>query len=255
MNDKSDKNTLDQPSLAARIQRQLRQQMHFDGVVAEGRDGAIYLSGRVPSRRDRVQAEMLARQMAGGAPVENDLAVERVLPEDRSADAVDDLVQGQEAESVTGTIDEAGDINPEFTGQPLETNALNAIDSGAYDADPNAEPDPTYFAPTDPVITAGDDGNLEVLGGFDATSMSSDDVDQSVEDNRPGDEALIAAIQRELREDAATTALSIDVVVENGIAHLRGRVPDLEDAENAEEVAGRVPGVREVIDELDVQAM
>ena len=53
-------------------------------------------------------------------------------------------------------------------------------------------------------------------------------------------------------EDSATADLSIFVAVRNGIAHLRGQVPDLDDADNAEEVAARVPGIREVVEELDV---
>ena len=40
-----------------------------------------------------------------------------------------------------------------------------------------------------------------------------------------------------------------------GIARLRGLVQDLDDAENAEEVAARVPGVIEVREELDVESM
>jgi osmotically-inducible protein OsmY len=63
------------------------------------------------------------------------------------------------------------------------------------------------------------------------------------------------AIRRELREDAATTDLVIEVVVEQGIARLRGRVPGLEDADNAEAVAARVPGLRDVVEELEVATL
>ena len=34
--------------------------------------------------------------------------------------------------------------------------------------------------------------------------------------------------------------------------HLRGDVPDLQDAENAEAVAGRVPGLKDVVEELSI---
>ena len=59
-------------------------------------------------------------------------------------------------------------------------------------------------------------------------------------------------MRRELAEDSATADLSIFVAVRNGVAHLRGQVADLDDADNAEEVAARVPGIREVVEELDV---
>jgi len=240
-------------ALAARIKRQLQQQMHFDGAVAIGKDGAVYLSGHVPSRRERQQALRVVHELSGGAPVQDDLFVERDLPDDRDPFAVDDLAEEPEAETVIGTLSPEAELGPDFTSQPLDTDDLNVV--GALDDEPDAEPDPVYFPPTDPVITEGPHGELEVAGGFEATSMDSEDVAPSVEDNRPGDEALVEAIQRELREDAATTDLRIHVVVTNGIARLYGHVPDLTDAENAEEVAGRVPGVREVIDLLDVRAM
>jgi osmotically-inducible protein OsmY len=55
-----------------------------------------------------------------------------------------------------------------------------------------------------------------------------------------------------LREDSTTTALEIEVAVDEGIVHLTGRVPSLDDAESAEEVAARVPGVVDVEEELEV---
>lgn len=241
--------------LAQRIERRLRDEMDFEGVVAIGDDGAVYLSGRVPSQRDRQQAQLVARELSGGAPVQNDLIVERVLPDDRGAFAAQDLVQKSQANSVTGTLGPEADLNPLFTGQPLETNDLNVVGSGTLDELPDQEPDPVFFPPTDPVVRGDPLGELEVLGGFDPTSTASIDVAPSFTDNQPGDDALAEAIARELREDATTTALEIEVTVVGGIARLVGHVPDLEDAENAQDVAARVPGVREVIDALDVIAM
>ena len=91
-----------------------------------------------------------------------------------------------------------------------------------------------------------------MLGGFSASSMESVEVAPSASDNRLGDEAIEDAIRRELREDASTTDLNIQVLVRQGVARLRGTVADLDDAENAEAVASRVPGVREVVEELEV---
>lgn len=84
--------------------------------------------------------------------------------------------------------------------------------------------------------------------------MDSLEVERS-SDGTLGDEAIADAIRRELREDAATTALTIDVAVYRGVARLRGTVQDIADAENAEEVAARVPGVLEVREELEVADM
>ena len=43
--------------------------------------------------------------------------------------------------------------------------------------------------------------------------------------------------------------------VRRGIVHLRGSVPEIQDAESAEEVAWRVPGVVDVVDETEVAAL
>jgi osmotically-inducible protein OsmY len=91
-----------------------------------------------------------------------------------------------------------------------------------------------------------------MLGGFELESDEDVEVEPSAMDSQPGDEALADAVRRELAEDAATTDLTITVVVRNGVVHLLGAVPDLDDADNAEAVAARVPGVVEVLEELDV---
>ena len=65
--------------------------------------------------------------------------------------------------------------------------------------------------------------------------------------------AIEDAIRRELSEDSATNGLDLEVTVRRGIARLRGIVPDVIDAENAMEVASRVPGVLDVLDELELQ--
>jgi hypothetical protein len=107
-----------------------------------------------------------------------------------------------------------------------------------------------YAPPVDPVLTMDARGRPQVLGGFSFSSMDAIDVAPSAQDARPGDEALAEAIRRELREDALTTGLAIEVEVHVGRAHLRGTVAGLEDAEAAEAVAMRVPGVFDVQDEL-----
>ncbi len=142
-------------------------------------------------------------------------------------------------------------LDPLGMDEPPETDAsLAANDSVVEDMQP-AEPDATYLPPTDPVVRYNERGDLEVVGGFAATAMSDNDIDVA-SDQTYGDEALGEAVQRELREDAATTDLHIAVYVEDGIAYLEGVVATLQDAQNAEDVASRIPGVREVVEDLDI---
>ena len=111
-----------------------------------------------------------------------------------------------------------------------------------------AEP---YFPPTDPVVRSGSEPR--VLGGFEPTSMSGDPArPPRSESGGVPDEALAARVRRELREDAATTDLRLEVEVRDGIATLRGTVNDLADTDNALEVAGRVSGIVDVVDELEM---
>src|SRR5438309_1598720 len=56
--------------------------------------------------------------------------------------------------------------------------------------------------------------------------------------------AIVEAVRRELAGDSTTRMLSLDIAVSaDGFVRLSGTVPSLEDAEAAEEVAYRVPGV------------
>ena len=68
----------------------------------------------------------------------------------------------------------------------------------------------------------------------------------------PSDGALEDAIRMELALDASTAYLDIRVSVADAVATLEGEVADAVDAENAVAVAGRVPGVSDVVDELRV---
>ena len=140
-------------------------------------------------------------------------------------------------------------LEPDFAAERGQTTSL---DGAGVEPDENAES--AYSPPNDPVIGTDRHGNVRVLGGFSNSSMDSIAVARS-SDGTLGDEAIAEAILRELREDAATTSLQIDVTVRNGVVRLHGRVADMSDSESAEEVAARVPGVVEVIEELTVESV
>jgi osmotically-inducible protein OsmY len=59
---------------------------------------------------------------------------------------------------------------------------------------------------------------------------------------------------RSRKSTSGLRALAIEVEVLDGVAHLRGVVAGLEDAEVAEAVTARVPGVIEVADELELRS-
>lgn len=244
-------------SAAVRLVQQLLRQTNLDVTVGETA-GVITLTGTVDSAEARAMAAQTVAEALPGRRIENQLAVAAVPPPEVESAVYSDAGQPPDGYTATGDVplDRAGsDLNPSFTDQPLETNAINVVDEDVFDADLPAEPEPTYFAPTDPVITTDEQGGPQVLGGFEPTSTTTVEVARSAEDNLPGDEALAEAIRRELREDASTTALDIEVTVDRGVAYLRGTVADLADVENVEAVANEVPGVIEVDEQLDISGL
>jgi hypothetical protein len=143
-----------------------------------------------------------------------------------------------------------GEFEPDFTDQTALNDPSEASGAGGSGAEDIAEDgDAVYTPPIDPVVTTDAHGRTEVLGGFGSAEEAP--VERSA-DGRAGDEALADAVRQRLAEDAATTDLEIVVAVRNGVAHLRGQVTDLDDADNAESVAASVPGIREVVEELEV---
>jgi hypothetical protein len=144
------------------------------------------------------------------------------------------------------------DLEPSLTDQEILDDPM-AASGGADDlVDPVAEGDEVYVPPTDPVVATGEHGETRVLGGFSTDAGGQAPPRRSASDGKVGDEALVDAVLSALHHDAATADLVVDVTVEQGIVWLRGRVAGLEDVDNAEAVAGRVPGVVDVVEELQV---
>jgi osmotically-inducible protein OsmY len=228
-------------TLTTRIERALEDaDLHL--AVQEGRD-RITISGVVDTDEARAAALEIAAGLAGGKAIDADIEVSLTLPREDADVPIPPA--GNLADTIVEVEDANSELAPDLMGMsPGSTDERSVIEDGE-------EP---YSPPTDPVVTTDARGNLEVLGGWTGTSTDDAEVAPSATGRAPGDEALADAVRRELREDAATTALELQVAVREGRVRLRGRVADMDDAENAEAVAARVPGVLEVIDELDVQS-
>ena len=130
------------------------------------------------------------------------------------------------------------EIEVEPFDRPVETDPTEAVEE--------AEP---YFPPTDPVVRVDEKGETQVAGGF-GTGEALERHPTAATRGGPSDEALEDLVHRALRLDASTAHLRLKVGVSQGIVRLQGTIEDEADAENALAVAGDVPGVVEVIDEL-----
>jgi osmotically-inducible protein OsmY len=219
-------------------------------LATEIRDGWLMLAGEVDSSENRDAALDLAAAVATalGLAIDDNIEVVPVSPEPAFADVTEAdrgafgyLDPDRDDDTI---VDPGFESDADFTDEPLTTDAAEA----AAEAAP-------YFPPTDPVVApiAGTQA-LEVVGGFEATSMDPEATAEAVAGER-GDEELVEDVQRELREDALTTDLRIFVRARRGVVVLRGVVATLEDADNAAAVAERVAGVREVREELTIATL
>ena len=136
------------------------------------------------------------------------------------------------------------DLEPSLIDQGILDDPMAAAGGQDDLTDPVAEGDEVYVPPVDPVVETGTHADARVLGGFSLSAEEEITPKRSASDGQIGDEALADAVRSALRHDAATTDLVIDVSVEHGVVRLRGTVPGLEDADNAEAVAGPGAGRR-----------
>jgi osmotically-inducible protein OsmY len=236
---------------AAQIETELARQADIHVAVEES-EGEVILTGMIGSQGQRQAAFDIVAGMAPGKRIVDNLELDDVLPENINGLDLSEAAVGDFPAATPETADNEALEPGDFTDQSLLSYADGA--GGPGEADDRtleaaySEGEEVYVPAMDPVLGPDD----EVLGGFSVSSLDEVPVESSVSDRRPGDEALADAVRRELREDAATTDLRIQVSVHNGVVRLRGVAPSLIDAENAEAVAGRVPGVEEVEEELEV---
>lgn len=221
-------------------------------LASEVRDGRLILSGQVDSEENRQAALDVATALAEpeGLGVEDAIEVLNLSPDDAfiGGDRGEDLGGGEFAyadpdANASAQFDPKFETEPDFTG-----------DTGTSDPQEAAAEAEPYFPPTDPVVRPSTtDQQLAVVGGFEATA--TDDLEGTAGFDVRNDDDLAQAVHRELAEDALTIDLPIRVAVVDGVVVLRGNVPSLEDAENAEAVASRVGGVQEVREELTVAGL
>lgn len=238
--------------------QQLNRTLESAGIelAAVVRDNVLFLSGAVDSARNHLAALDIVGAVAddAGWTIDDSIEVlddddpgeEPAKPSEESGDFAYQDPDTVTYEGLDAADEEDGQadrltLDPDFTGDIGTTNPEVAAAEGV-----------PYFPPTDPVVRVNDDatGGLEVVGGFDATSM--DDLSATDDSTVPGDADITEAVMRELREDSLTTDMVLQADTRRGVVYLRGTVETMEDAENAEAVARRVEGVQDVDEQLTV---
>lgn len=158
-------------------------------------------------------------------------------------------------EEVPGELEGFGDVEIVSLDE-LEPDFSD--DLGAVDPMLAAEEGEPWFPPTDPVIVpeSNQDGGARVVGGLGPANdeeFRSGDLTGVV--GEPTDDELVNAVYAALEADALTSDLEIEAYSVNRVVTLRGEVRTLQDAEAAEAVTGRVPGVVDVQEELTVETI
>jgi osmotically-inducible protein OsmY len=233
-----------------RIEHELVRQAEVYAAVEEQGD-AVVLSGIIESEEQRLAAFDIVQTIAPDKRIIDDLELDGSLPDVIQDGHIVSATIGDAPIADTGAEEPTDELEPgDLTDQRILENPMGASGPGytaADEAGDISEGEEVYVPPTDPTRSRDN----EVLGGFSTSSMDEIEIERSA-DGRLGESAIEDAILRELREDAATNGLEIEVTFRRGIARLRGRVDDVLDVENATEVAARVPGVIDVLDELEV---
>ncbi len=208
-------------------QEVLRVASQFDepSVACNVEDGHVTLEGAISSDEHAYQLEASIRALPGVRSVTNDL-----------------MIEGFSAS--VGNVAEGVDLTPDFTAEVGTADYLESVSE--------AEP---YTPPTDPVVKPdrSTDG-IEMLNGF-AETAGDEAATAQLPGIPRGDDELRDAVLAALHADAATTDLFIEVEAQDGTVVLRGLVPSMDDADSAESVAAQVPGVEEVLEELQIEGM
>lgn len=175
------------------------------------------------------------------------------------ADEIDELGEITD----TGIYEGALEARAPDSDQPDDgpAGSLEDLASGEFRAgetdDPNeaAEEGFTWIPPMDPPVVADERGDAVVAAGF-ATSAEDEpfDADHHSEPVPAGDEVQTRVMEALIANASTSTLLDdVSIGVEGGVAILQGSVDDLESEDELVAVAESVPGITDVVSELEIR--
>lgn len=201
-----------------------------------------------------VPVEEKMRQLAGEQPVDDQSAV-------LDADQIDTLGEFtptalDEGELEAGVSDDLPDEEDVDTLDML--TELELRDGETSDVTEAVEEGMTYVPPIDPPVVPSDtyDG-AEVASGFGESALAEPYDEDHASDFMYSDDEMVGLVRDAIRADSATSqfAKRLHISARDKVVTLRGEVDDLTDSDNLLDVAGRVEGVEDVIDELRVRGL
>ena len=172
----------------------------------------------------------------------------------REGEVADDLDLGP-----TDTEIYEGEIETARRSAFEELTDLDLRHGETGNPDVAAEEGMAWVPPIDPPVVPSVDQpeGIEIAAGFGVTGM-----DEGFDDDHRGEavydeDDTSARVREAIRADAATSRYAETVAIASvgGRIGLRGVVDDMDDVDNLVDVAGRVNGVDEVVEELEVRAL
>jgi osmotically-inducible protein OsmY len=226
------KNSLDDSGMAAAIQ----------GVHISAQSGTIYLTGTVPSLRDKAMVDRLVRSVSGAVHVKNQLVLSVPAP---------------------GA--------PIQIGSSLFSNAPAAVVARDVDHIYSNAPNPIANVPQAPGAIGGSNQNVAAVTGQPLTPTSSRPVNRvypeaSAQTNvrtpaniriqglTEADEPVVQRIAKELRWDRELAALNqaVELRVENGSVTMRGTIKSEQERQAIRAAIQRAAGNMPVEDHLQL---
>ena len=192
------------------------------------------------------------RELLGVPPPERQDAVLDVDEIDADRLVTDtELYEGE-----SGVMGSEGPIESLERLEMLEDRDLRSDET----SDPNvaSEEGLAWIPPVDPpVVPADNPEGLMMAAGF-APSAGDISFDRDQPDELlPAEDEFTDRVRDALRADSATTAYAdvLEITTDGGTVWLRGTIEDIEDDDNILAVVEAVPGVRDVVDELEVAGL
>jgi BON domain-containing protein len=180
------------------------------------------------------------------------------MPEDQDA-----VVDPDEIESARQpTLTELDRLEADVVAEDADLDSSDALaaaemrDGETDDPDVAAEEGLAWVPPIDPpVVSSPWEADPVVASGTGISAL--DEEDRQVGALDEDESEITARIREALRADSATSRLAdtLVIAVVGSTAYIRGVVDDLDDGDAIVEVAQRVDGIEDVVDETEVAGL
>jgi osmotically-inducible protein OsmY len=259
------------PRSDAELATEVQGRFYADDIVRAGRidvnvdDGVVTLSGTAQNEQAKERALEIAREVPSVTRVEDNLLIAPAVEADRAAAAQD---APRQAQAENPLIQEREDpTNPAWITTKIQAQYFIDPDVKPWNVDVTTRPGGIVVlrgqvdgadAKSEAVRIARETEGVGQVEDFLQVSGESQQIGESgeaaAESSDISDAWLTAKVQSKYYIDNDVRGLDIDVTTENGVVTLTGTVETPQERRQAVALARNTEGVRDVRDQLMVQA-